>query len=75
MNFRVDIKDDKAMVVGNNDLDGKSVLIDQRGGQLRRQYRNFGMSNPDGYRKALRTSQGNMLIICLIDTLENLRSS
>ena len=50
-------KDDKAMVGGIADIDGKSVvLIGQQKGRTTkdRQFRNFGMSNPDGYRKALR---------------------
>ena len=50
-------KDDKAMVGGIGEIDGKSyMLIGQQKGRTtkERQFRNFGMSNPDGYRKALR---------------------
>ena len=45
------------MVGGIAEIDGKSVvLIGQQKGRTtkERQFRNFGMSNPDGYRKALR---------------------
>lgn len=51
------VKDDKAMIGGFGMLDGKSVMfIGQQKGQntKQRQYRNFGMANPEGYRKALR---------------------
>ena len=68
-------KDDKAMVGGIADIDGKSVvLIGQQKGRTTkdRQFRNFGMSNPDGYRKALRlmkiAEKFNMQIVTLIDT-------
>tara|TARA_B000000475_G_scaffold61002_1_gene48438 strand:- start:2897 stop:3844 length:948 start_codon:yes stop_codon:yes gene_type:complete len=68
-------KDDKAMVGGIGEIDGKSVmLIGQQKGRTtkERQYRNFGMSNPDGYRKALRlmkmAEKFNMPVVTLIDT-------
>jgi len=68
-------KDDKAMVGGIAEIDGKSVVIigQQKGRSTKdRQFRNFGMSNPDGYRKALRimkiAEKFNMPVICLIDT-------
>ena len=68
-------KDDKAMVGGIADIDGKSVLLigQQKGRTTKdRQFRNFGMSNPDGYRKALRlmkiAEKFNMPIVTLIDT-------
>ena len=68
-------KDDKAMVGGIADIEGRSVvLIGQQKGRTTkdRQYRNFGMSNPDGYRKALRlmrvAEKFNMPIVTLIDT-------
>mgnify|MGYP001455259986 FL=1 len=51
------VKDDKAMIGGWGDIDGKSfMLIGQQKGKntKMRQYRNFGMPNPEGYRKALR---------------------
>ena len=68
-------KDDKAMVGGIADIDGKSVVIigQQKGRTTKdRQFRNFGMSNPDGYRKALRlmriAEKFNMPVVTLIDT-------
>lgn len=68
-------KDDKAMVGGIGEIDGKSVMIigQQKGRNTKeRQFRNFGMSNPDGYRKALRlmkmAEKFNMPIVTLIDT-------
>ena len=68
-------KDDKAMVGGIGEIDGKSVmLIGQQKGRTtkERQFRNFGMSNPDGYRKALRlmkmAEKFKMPIVTLIDT-------
>ncbi len=51
------VKDDKAMVGGFGMLDGESVMFigQQKGVNTKmRQYRNFGMANPEGYRKALR---------------------
>lgn len=69
------VKDDKAMVGGLADLDGESVMIigQQKGRNTKqRQERNFGMANPDGYRKALRlmkiADKFNKPIITLIDT-------
>jgi len=68
-------KDDKAMVGRIAEINGKSVvLIGQQKGRTTkdRQFRNFGMSNPDGYRKALRlmkiAEKFNMPIVTLIDT-------
>ena len=68
-------KDDKAIVGGLASLDGQSVVIigHQKGADTKdRQYRNFGMANPEGYRKALRlmklAERFNYPIICLIDT-------
>jgi acetyl-CoA carboxylase carboxyl transferase subunit alpha len=68
-------KDDKAMIGGIGEIDGNSVmLIGQQKGRTtkERQFRNFGMSNPDGYRKALRlmkmAEKFNMPIVTLIDT-------
>lgn len=49
--------DDKAMVGGFGKMDGQTVMfIGQQKGKntKQRQYRRFGMSNPEGYRKALR---------------------
>ncbi len=69
------VKDDKAMVGGFGLLDGQSVMfIGQQKGinTKQRQYRNFGMPNPEGYRKALRlmkmAEKFNKPIVCLIDT-------
>ena len=69
------VKDDKAMVGGFGLLDGQSVMfIGQQKGinTKQRQYRNFGMPNPEGYRKALRlmklAEKFNKPVVCLIDT-------
>jgi acetyl-CoA carboxylase carboxyl transferase subunit alpha len=69
------VKDDKAMVGGFGLLDGESVMFigQQKGANTKlRQYRNFGMPNPEGYRKALRlmklAEKFNKPIVCLIDT-------
>jgi acetyl-CoA carboxylase carboxyl transferase subunit alpha len=69
------VKDDKAMIGGFGNLDGKTVLfIGQQKGRntKQRQIRNFGMANPDGYRKALRlmklAEKFNKPIVALIDT-------
>ena len=51
------VKDDKAMIGGFGSLDGQTVMFigQQKGINTKmRQYRNFGMPNPEGYRKALR---------------------
>jgi acetyl-CoA carboxylase carboxyl transferase subunit alpha len=69
------IKDDKAMVGGFAQLDGQTVMVigQQKGTNTKlRQLRNFGMANPEGYRKALRlmklAEKFNKPIITLIDT-------
>ncbi len=69
------VKDDKAMVGGFGMLDGQSVMFigQQKGINTKmRQYRNFGMANPEGYRKALRlmklAEKFNKPIVTLIDT-------
>jgi acetyl-CoA carboxylase carboxyl transferase subunit alpha len=69
------VKDDKAMVGGFCKLNGETVMIigQQKGINTKmRQYRNFGMANPEGYRKALRlmklAEKFNKPIITLIDT-------
>tara|TARA_B100001093_G_scaffold451079_1_gene458260 strand:+ start:1218 stop:2171 length:954 start_codon:yes stop_codon:yes gene_type:complete len=69
------IKDDKAMVGGWGKIDGNSMMIigQQKGKNTKlRQYRNFGMANPEGYRKALRlmkmAEKFNRPVITLIDT-------
>jgi acetyl-CoA carboxylase carboxyl transferase subunit alpha len=67
--------DDKAIVGGLGQVDGRSVVIigHQKGVTTKmRQYRNFGMANPEGYRKALRlmkiAERFGFPVICLIDT-------
>lgn len=69
------IKDDKAMVGGFGSIDGKTVMFvgQQKGRNTKeRKFRNFGMANPEGYRKALRlmklAEKFNKPIVCLIDT-------
>lgn len=69
------VKDDKAMVGGFASIDGETVMIigQQKGINTKmRQMRNFGMANPEGYRKALRlmklAEKFNKPIITLIDT-------
>jgi acetyl-CoA carboxylase carboxyl transferase subunit alpha len=69
------VKDDKAMVGGFASLDGETVMIigQQKGINTKmRQLRNFGMANPEGYRKALRlmrlAEKFNKPVITLIDT-------
>ena len=69
------IRDDKAMVGGFGKIDNQSFLLvgTQKGYNTKtRQYRNFGMSNPEGYRKALRLMKSaekfNIPIISFIDT-------
>ena len=68
-------KDDKAIVGGLAELDGQKIVIlgHQKGVNTKmRQYRNFGMANPEGYRKALRlmklAEKFNIPVVCLIDT-------
>jgi len=67
--------DDKALVGGLATINGISVMImgHQKGRDTKsRQYRNFGMPNPDGYRKALRlmkiAEKFNVPVITLLDT-------
>lgn len=69
------VKDDKAMVGGFAELGGETVMLigQQKGINTKmRQLRNFGMPNPEGYRKALRlmklAEKFNKPIITLIDT-------
>ncbi len=68
-------KDDKAMIGGLGKLDNQTFMfIGQQKGQNTkdRQYRNFGMANPEGYRKALRlmkmAQKFNIPVVTLIDT-------
>lgn len=69
------VKDDRAMVGGFGLIDGESVMFigQQKGINTKmRQYRNFGMANPEGYRKALRlmklAEKFNKPIVTFIDT-------
>ncbi len=68
-------KDDKAMIGGLGKIDGQSFMIvgQQKGYNTKtRQYRNFGMANPEGYRKALRlmkmAEKFGIPVLTLIDT-------
>ena len=69
------VRDDKAMVGGFGLLDGQTVMFigQQKGINTKtRQLRNFGMANPEGYRKALRlmklAEKFGKPIVTLIDT-------
>jgi acetyl-CoA carboxylase carboxyl transferase subunit alpha len=69
------VKDDKAMIGGFAQLDGETIMVigQQKGTNTKmRQMRNFGMANPEGYRKALRlmklAEKFNKPILTLIDT-------
>ena len=69
------VRDDKAMVGGFAQLEGETIMIigQQKGSNTKtRQLRNFGMANPEGYRKALRlmklAEKFNKPVITLIDT-------
>ena len=69
------ISDDKAMIGGLGKLDNQSFMFigQQKGNNIKsRQYRNFGMANPEGYRKALRlmklAEKFSIPIVTLIDT-------
>ena len=70
------VRDDKAMVGGFGSLCGETVMFigQQKGINTKtRQMRNFGMANPEGYRKALRlmklAEKFNKPIVTLIDTI------
>src|SRR5690606_21075203 len=69
------VRDDKAIVGGFGRIDNQTVMLigHQKGRNTKqRQYRNFGMANPEGYRKALRlmrmAEKFNKPIVTLIDT-------
>ena len=69
------VGDDKAMIGGMGTIDNQTYMIigQQKGRNTKeRQMRNFGMANPEGYRKALRlmkmAEKFNKPILCLIDT-------
>ena len=68
-------KDDKAMIGGLGKINDQTFMFigQQKGNNTKtRQYRNFGMSNPEGYRKALRlmkkAEKFKIPIVTLIDT-------
>lgn len=69
------VKDDKAIVGGLGSIDGHTVMFigQQKGSTTKqRQFRNFGMANPEGYRKALRlmkmAEKFNKPVVTFIDT-------
>ncbi len=69
------VADDKAMIGGLGTIEGQTfMLIGQQKGRntKQRQMRNFGMANPEGYRKALRlmriAEKFNKPIVTFIDT-------
>ncbi|WP_321327986.1 acetyl-CoA carboxylase carboxyltransferase subunit alpha [uncultured Ilyobacter sp.] len=68
-------KDDPSVVAGLCKIDGKKVMIigHQKGREVEEKiHRNFGMANPEGYRKALRlmkmAERFNIPVVTLIDT-------
>ncbi|MEC3878734.1 acetyl-CoA carboxylase carboxyltransferase subunit alpha [Parapedobacter sp. 10938] len=70
------VRDDKAMVGGFATIGGQSVMVigHQKGKNTKeRQFRNFGMANPEGYRKALRlmklAEKFGKPVVTLIDTM------
>lgn len=69
------VKDDKAMIGGLGKIGDQSFMFvgQQKGYNTKtRQYRNFGMANPEGYRKAMRLMKSaekfNIPVVCLVDT-------
>lgn len=69
------VKDDKAMIGGLGKIGDQSFMFigQQKGYNTKtRQYRNFGMANPEGYRKALRLMKSaekfNVPVVCFVDT-------
>ncbi|HIX55677.1 MAG TPA: acetyl-CoA carboxylase carboxyltransferase subunit alpha [Candidatus Sphingobacterium stercoripullorum] len=70
------IRDDKAIIGGFAKIAGQTVMVigHQKGKNTKeRQYRNFGMANPEGYRKALRlmklAEKFGKPVVTLIDTM------
>ncbi len=68
-------QDDKAIVGGLAQIDRQKLVIigHQKGVNTKmRQFRNFGMANPEGYRKALRlmklAEKFSLPVVCLVDT-------
>src|SRR6201746_52214 len=69
------VGDDKAIIGGFGSINGQTAMFigHQKGRNTKeRQYRNFGMANPEGYRKALRlmklAEKFNVPVVTLIDT-------
>ena len=69
------VKDDKAMIGGLGKIGDQSFMFigQQKGNNTKaRQYRNFGMANPEGYRKALRLMKSaekfGIPVVCFVDT-------
>jgi acetyl-CoA carboxylase carboxyl transferase subunit alpha len=69
------VKDDKAMIGGLGKIGDQSFMFigQQKGYNTKtRQYRNFGMANPEGYRKALRlmkmAEKFGIPVVTLLDT-------
>lgn len=69
------VKDDKAMIGGLGKIGDQSFMLigQQKGYNTKtRQYRNFGMANPEGYRKALRLMKSaekfGVPVVALVDT-------
>ncbi len=69
------VKDDRAMIGGLGKIGDQSFMFigQQKGYNTKtRQYRNFGMANPEGYRKALRLMKSaekfDIPVICFVDT-------
>src|SRR6202012_214737 len=69
------VGDDKAIIGGFGSINGQTAMFigHQKGKNTKeRQYRNFGMANPEGYRKALRlmkmAEKFNKPVVTLIDT-------
>lgn len=69
------VRDDKAMIGGLGKIGDQSYMFigQQKGYNTKtRQYRNFGMANPEGYRKALRLMRSaekfGIPVVSLIDT-------
>jgi acetyl-CoA carboxylase carboxyl transferase subunit alpha len=69
------VKDDKAMIGGLGKIGDQSYMFvgQQKGFNTKtRQYRNFGMANPEGYRKALRLMKSaekfGVPVVCFVDT-------
>lgn len=70
------VRDDKAIIGGMASIGGQSVMVigHQKGKNTKeRQFRNFGMANPEGYRKALRlmkmAEKFGKPVVTLIDTM------